>query len=135
MGFSDFHSNSAPGEGLRTMLARDRFPHAVLLAGPLGAGKFTLAQMVAKAMNCLAPPAGKLPDFCGRCSNCQRIGQADDLAARFHEAVEARESLRETDRKLIDIYAKPFQSIQELKQQLETLTPGFVSSKFEIAEE
>jgi DNA polymerase-3 subunit delta' len=99
MGFSDFHGNGETVERLRAMLARDRFPHALLLAGPLGSGKFTLAQMVAKAMNCLTPPAGKLPDFCGRCSNCQRIGQADDLAARFHEAVEARDSLRETDRK------------------------------------
>src|SRR5574340_175537 len=99
MGFSDFHGNSETVERLRAMLARDRFPHAVLLAGPPGAGKYTLAQMVAKAMNCLAPPAEELPDFCRRCSNCQRIGQADDLAARFHEAVEAREALRETDRK------------------------------------
>jgi DNA polymerase-3 subunit delta' len=40
-----------------------------------------------------------LPDFCGHCSNCSRIGQADDLDARCSEAVVAREALRETDRK------------------------------------
>ena len=38
------------------MLARDRFPHAVILSGPSGAGKYTLAQMLAKTMNCLNPP-------------------------------------------------------------------------------
>ena len=45
----------APDAGLARM-ARDRFPHAVILAGSEGAGKYTLAQMLAKAMNCLAPP-------------------------------------------------------------------------------
>ncbi len=82
------------------MLARDRFPHAVILAGPEGSGKYTLAQMVTKTMNCLQPIETEgLPDYCGSCSNCTRIAQADDLAARFAEAVEAREGLRETDKK------------------------------------
>ena len=40
-----------------------------------------------------------LPDFCGKCANCTRIAQAADLDARFAEAVEARENLRETDKK------------------------------------
>ena len=40
-----------------------------------------------------------LPDFCGVCSNCTRIGQAEDLESRFAEAVEAREGLRETDKR------------------------------------
>jgi len=99
MGFSEFHGNRDVVDRLRGMLARDRFPHAVILAGPAGAGKYTLAQMLAKAMNCLSPPPGDLPDFCGACRNCLRMAQADDLEARCAEAVEAREGLRETDRK------------------------------------
>jgi hypothetical protein len=42
---------------------------------------------------------GGLPDFCGHCSNCARIAQSEDLDARFAEAVEARENLRDTDKK------------------------------------
>ena len=99
MSFRDFHGNGEVLRRLREMLARDRFPHAVILAGPPGAGKYTLAQMLAKTMNCLAPPSEGLPDFCGACANCTRIAGADDLAARFAEAVEAREGLRETDKK------------------------------------
>jgi len=100
MVFSDFYGNSETVGHLRDMLARNRFPQAVILAGPTGSGKYTLALMLAKAMNCLAPvtPSG-LPDFCGECSNCVRIAQAEDLEARFTEAVEAREGLRETDKK------------------------------------
>ena len=116
------------------MLEHDRFPHALILAGPRGSGKYTLAQMVAKAMNCLeqpktatitsqaaegfgtaalpdessshAEPAGALPDFCGRCSNCLRIGQADDLESRFAEAVEARDGLRESDKRETRIFVQ-----------------------------
>src|ERR1051326_3969070 len=79
------------------MLARDRFPHAVILAGPHGAGKYTLALMLARTMNCLdLRETDGLPDFCGECSNCRRIGEAEDLEARFAEAVEYREGLRDT---------------------------------------
>ena len=51
-------------------------------------------------MNCLAPTETHgLPDFCGDGANCRRIGLAADLDARFAEAVEAREGLREADKK------------------------------------
>lgn len=100
MPFSDFHGNSEVLHRLRDMLARNRFPQAVVLAGPAGSGKYTLALMLAKAMNCLDPAlADGLPDFCGKCSNCVRIAQSQDLEARCAEAVEARENLREADKK------------------------------------
>ena len=100
MGFSDFHGNADVVHRLREMLARNRFPQGVILAGPGGSGKYTLALMLAKAMNCLSPiVTDGLPDFCGQCSNCVRIAQSEDLAARVAEAVEARENLRETDKK------------------------------------
>jgi DNA polymerase-3 subunit delta' len=84
MGFTDFHGNSDVVHRLREMLARDRFPQAVVLSGPAGSGKYTLALMLAKAINCLeAIMTDGLPDFCGKCSNCVRIAQSQDLDARF----------------------------------------------------
>jgi DNA polymerase-3 subunit delta' len=107
MPFSDFVGNPETVHRLREMMARNRFPHAVVLSGAHGSGKYTLALMLARAMNCLELPAsGNLPDFCGRCSNCTRIAQADDLDARFAEAVEARENLRETDKKDTRIFVQ-----------------------------
>lgn len=131
MGFANFHGNRGVVEQLRGMLGRDRFPHAVILSGPEGSGKYTLAQMLAKAMNCLekSPVAGRqsadntpafdfgvtsethvprpdVPDFCGHCKNCVRIAEADDLDARCSEAVEARENLRETDKKETRIFVQ-----------------------------
>jgi len=100
MPFSDFYGNSDVVNRLREMLARNHFPQAVILTGPQGSGKYTLALMLAKAMNCVKPPsAGGLPDFCSECSNCARIAQSDDLDARTAEAVEARENMREADKK------------------------------------
>jgi len=107
MPISDFHGNSDIVRTIREMLARDRFPHAVILSGPPGSGKFTLAQMIAKTMNCLErPTTDALPDFCGRCANCVRIAEADNLEDRFAEAVEARENLREADKRETRIFVQ-----------------------------
>jgi DNA polymerase III subunit delta' len=100
MSFSDFHGNRATVHRLRDMLARNRFPHAVILSGVRGSGKYTLALMLAQSLNCLSPgETDGLPDFCGQCANCRRIAPSGDLEARCAEAVEAREALRETDKK------------------------------------
>src|SRR5271165_212090 len=100
MPFSDFVGNAEVVNRLREMLQRDHFPHAVILSGAEGSGKYTLALMLARAMNCLEPPASEgLPDFCGHCTNCVRIAQSEDLDARFAEAIEARDNLREADKK------------------------------------
>jgi DNA polymerase-3 subunit delta' len=100
MPFSDFYGNSEVVDRLREMISRERFPQAVILTGPQGSGKYTLTLMLAKTMNCLEPiTTGGLPDFCGKCSNCVRIAQSEDLEARTAEAVEARENMREADKK------------------------------------
>src|SRR5882762_1661172 len=100
MPFSDFLGNPETVHRLREMLARKRFPHAVILSGAHGSGKYTLALMLTRMLNCLEQPiTDGLPDFCGRCANCTRIAQAEDLDARFAEAVEARDGMRDADKK------------------------------------
>jgi DNA polymerase-3 subunit delta' len=100
MPFSDFHGNAETVDRIREMLARDRFPHGVILSGPAGSGKYTLATMAARAMNCLEQATTDgLPDFCGKCSNCVRIAQSQDLASLVAEAIEARDAMRETEKK------------------------------------
>ncbi len=100
VGFQDFLGNPATVTHLREAVRTQRFPHSLILAGPRGAGKYTLALMLAKAVNCLHPTESDgLPDFCGQCSNCARIADAANLEERVAEAVAAREELRETDKR------------------------------------
>jgi DNA polymerase-3 subunit delta' len=100
VGFKDFLGNPATVTHLRESVRAGRFPHSLILAGPRGAGKYTLALMLAQAVNCLNPvETDGLPDFCGRCTNCTRIAGSANLEERVIEAVAAREDLRETDKR------------------------------------
>ena len=100
MSFRDFLGNEASVRHLREAIAAGRFPHALILSGPRGAGKYTLAVKLAQTLNCLdLQESDGLPDACGICRNCTRMGAAADLDARFEEAVTARDELREVDKK------------------------------------
>lgn len=72
----------------------------MILAGPRGAGKYTLAVLLAQTANCLVrPETDGLPDACGTCTNCVRIGAAFDLDGRIEEATTTREEMRDADRR------------------------------------
>jgi DNA polymerase III subunit delta' len=98
--FSEFLGNAATVTRLRESVRSGHFPQAMILAGSRGAGKYTLALMLAQAVNCLSPAESDgLPDFCGQCRNCQRIGEARRLDALVAEAVAAREEMRDADKR------------------------------------
>jgi len=77
------------GDAVRDALAaRATWPHALLLCGPAGLGKRTLALHLARALLCEAPrPDG---EACGRCPSCHLVlaGQHPDLALVEPFAVE-----------------------------------------------
>lgn len=100
MGFQNFLGNAATVTHLREAVRSERFPHSLILAGPRGSGKYTLALMLARAVNCLAPiETDGLPDFCGRCANCTRIAESENLEDRVAEAISARDDLRDVDKR------------------------------------
>lgn len=105
MGFNEFLGNTATVTHLREGIRAGRFPHSMILAGPKGSGKYTLALMLARAVNCLQPMESEgLPDFCGHCRNCERIGDAANLEERVAEAVAARDEMRDTDKRETRIF-------------------------------
>ncbi|MBI2819239.1 MAG: AAA family ATPase [Acidobacteria bacterium] len=95
-GFKQFRGNQAVVEAIRGMLAQNRMPHALLFCGPAGVGKYTLAQMVAKAIHCQELDG----DFCGRCKNCNTIALADDRWKAVEQAEQEREKLTKRPREL-----------------------------------
>ena len=108
--FNDFLGNTTAVDQLRTAIAAGRLPHSLILSGPAGAGKYTLALMLIMAVECERQPRDlwsgtsenpgqSLASFCGVCHNCTRIASAADLQELVDAAVAAREDLRETDKK------------------------------------
>ena len=115
-GFREFLGNTPAVESLRAAIAAGRLPHSLILSGPAGAGKYTLALMLAMAVECQRQPrelsssalAGQpLAGFCGVCSNCTRIASAANLEEQVAAAVLAREDLRETDKKETRVLIQP----------------------------
>ncbi|MBP2626294.1 MAG: polymerase delta prime subunit [Firmicutes bacterium] len=54
---------------LRYMESRGRMPHAVLLSGPRGIGKFMVARVLSTALLCKAPESRP----CGSCQSCLQM--------------------------------------------------------------
>ena len=102
MGFANLVGHDRTVKLIRAMLDSDRLPHALLITGPAGVGKHTLALGLAQAANCLAD----LPDRpCGRCKACAKIER------RTHPDVSAIEP--EGRLRVIKI-----ESIRELRKQI-----------------
>ena len=68
MKFADIPGHDDVKKRLREMADSGRIPHALLLEGPAGAGKFALARAIAQYIHCTArTPEG---DSCGKCPSC-----------------------------------------------------------------
>ena len=111
--FNDFLGNGPAIEHLRTAIAAGRLPHSLILAGPTGAGKYTLALMLTMAVECERQPRDlwsngeSLASFCGVCRNCTRIAAAANLDEEVDKALAAREELREADKKDTRVLIQP----------------------------
>jgi DNA polymerase-3 subunit delta' len=86
MPFSDFLGNSKIVTTLRSMLANERVPSAMLFTGARGVGKYTLALMFAQAANC----ERLRDDFCSECDSCCKIAQLADTAPLIERGLAER---------------------------------------------
>ena len=68
MKFSQIPSHENVKRQLREMVADNQIPHALLLHGPTGIGKFMLARTFAQYLHCQSPTTDGEP--CGHCHSC-----------------------------------------------------------------
>lgn len=67
MKFADIAGHTSTIDALRSAVDKGRIPHAVLLTGISGIGKFRLARALAQYIHCHNRTGG---DACGRCPSC-----------------------------------------------------------------
>jgi DNA polymerase-3 subunit delta' len=101
---------------LRQAVARGRVPQSLLLAGPEGVGKRTVAVALAQALNCPRRIAANGDDACGKCPVCLRIarGQFTDVVQldRGEHASIKIEPLRE---RVLDVVGyRPFEGARRV---------------------
>ncbi len=69
MKFSEIPAHESVKERLRNLVDTDRMPHALLLEGPAGIGKFAMARALAQYIHCESPENG---EPCGHCPSCRQ---------------------------------------------------------------
>ncbi len=74
--FEEVSGQSHVTTALRNAIKQDRLPHALLLAGPRGTGKTSIARILARSLNCDEGPTEKP---CGKCSSCVEIAASTSL--------------------------------------------------------
>lgn len=154
MRFSDIPGHEREKALLREMADNDRIPHALLLEGPSGAGKFMLARAFAQYIHCTDRTADG--DSCGRCAAClqhqsfnhidtvysfpvvkknSKPTVSDDYASDFREFMTASPFM-DFDKWLLvldNINAQPQIYVEEGNELLRRLTFMARRSKYKIA--
>jgi DNA polymerase-3 subunit gamma/tau len=68
--FDEIYGQSHVTSALRSAIRLGRVPHALLLTGPRGVGKTTIARLLARCLNC---EKGPTDTPCGTCASCLEI--------------------------------------------------------------
>ena len=97
--------NTQVKEKVLQLLKSNTIPHAILLAGPKGIGKTSVARIIAKSINCLDNRFNKKNNDvnpCNKCKNCLMIDKSNSVdvveidAASKRGIEDVRQLIRET---------------------------------------
>lgn len=85
---NDFHKNR-----IADAVLEGRLPHALLIDGPSGSGKMTLALEIASALNCENKEDDTRPFPCGRCNACRRIHEGTFTDVKILKRIDGKATI------------------------------------------
>ena len=132
MQFADFAGNASIKRRLAAEIDAGHYPHALLIEGPLGSGRRTLARLIARAALCREADHSARP--CGVCAACQKSTPPDltELGGDGSPlSVDAIRRLRE------DAFLMPNESAYRVMilAEAQTMTPQAQNALLKILEE
>lgn len=100
MKFSDIPGHEDVKDRLRSMAQCGKIPHALLLEGPAGIGKLSLARAFAQYIHCENPTADG--DSCERCPSCIQHAAFNHIDTIFSFPVVKKDKLKFSDDYIVE---------------------------------
>lgn len=100
MRFSDIPGHEDVKYRLRNMVQSGKIPHAIMLEGPAGVGKLSLARAFAQYLHCEHPTAEG--DSCGRCPSCRQHSAFNHIDTIYSFPVVKKDKLRYSDDYIVE---------------------------------
>lgn len=154
MRFADIPGHDDVKQRLISQVDEGHMPHALLIEGPAGSGKFALARALAQYMHCTNRITGH--DSCGKCPSCQQHQTfnhadtvfsfpiikrgstsnpvSDDYLPEFRDFLTESQWMDYEDwlQRLDNINAQPVIYVSEANELLRKLNYTAVTSRFKI---
>lgn len=124
MKFSDIPGQDDVKRNLRNLVASGRVPHAIMLSGPSGSGKMSLARALAQYLHCQNKIDG---EPCGTCVNCRMHAELQHPDLHFvYPIVKSEKDKRRVSADVIDLWRKMLKEYPSMpvEKWLEILDAG-----------